>query len=87
MCELFPQVATLKGPGLPLETFSTLLGTVQRLVATAATVDAAASNNRASRRSNVAAASAERRTVGRFQDKRNAAKIKASSQLCSQALG
>lgn len=81
MCELFPQVATLKGPGLPLETFSTLLGTVQRLV------DAAASNNRASRRSNVAAASAERRTVGRFRDKRNAAKIKASSQLSSQALG
>lgn len=24
MCELFPQVATLKDPGLPLETFSTL---------------------------------------------------------------
>lgn len=87
MCERFPQVATLKDPGLPLETFSTLLGTVQRLVATAATVDAAASNDRASRRSNVAAAPAERRTVGRFRDKRNATKIKASSQLCSQALG
>lgn len=24
MCELFPQVTTLKDPGLPLETFSTL---------------------------------------------------------------
>lgn len=93
MCELFPQVATQKDPGLALETFSTLGGTAQRLVATAATVDAAASDNRASRRSNVAAASAERQAVGKFRDKRNAAnpvehtpEIKASSHLCSLPL-
>lgn len=39
MCEVFPQVATQKDPGLTLETFSPVSATIHRLVVTARTVD------------------------------------------------
>lgn len=39
MCEVFPQVVTHKDAGSALETFSPVSATIERLVATATTLD------------------------------------------------